>query len=185
MGWTPQPTDVRAPWGRYEFCLLTLDSGMLGGPEINVIYRLAGDSAWSSVGPSDGNVYMSEAGFGPDVAAAGGFRAWWAPIMGEINRRLAAKCYEIDAAKTPLATDGSAAADPATWPQMRAWLSSLAWSGNAPQPGPQPIPAALFPLYGARAFFAGLGFDCGIEADGRPACRVNIPNVGWKKFTLE
>lgn len=179
MGWNPSPGDPRHRWGAFEFCIFTTQSGMTDGPEIDLIWKRATDANWSPVGASDGMVYcMGPVSWGADVEDAGGFSAWWAKVMAEINVRLAVVCSALDPSAPALSISSTMDLPPLTFASFQAWLDPhVLWSGT-----PTP-PIGVFPLYGARAFFGGYGFDFGIEADGSPACRVNTPQ-GWKKFTL-
>lgn len=167
MAWNPAPSDPRKDWMEYQFALVLLDSGMLGGPEINLVYRLKTDTGWSSVGASDGNIYMDV-----DFLVAD-FQSWWQSIQAEINKRLKAKCEFLGSAP-PLQISSTIGTTPLTWAEFKVWLrDNLIWSVATQQP------TGVFPLYINRAFAGGYGFDVGINADGSPACRVNTP-LGWK-----
>lgn len=182
MGWQPAPSDARHDFLQYEYCILSLQSGMVGGPEINVVNRLKTDQLWSSVGPSDGNVYMSGATYEQDVAAAGGFAQWWAPILAEINRRLAHSCGQLSSSP-PLQLSTPPATGPVSFADFPAWLrASAVWSGGAALPGPTPVPSALFPLYMGRVFAGRHAFEYGVNADGTPAVRVNEWGKGWEDY---
>lgn len=189
--WTPAPTDARGSWLVWEFALTGFESGMGGGPELDLIYHAKGEPIWSSVGASDGGVYVSGATFEQDVAAAGGFHAWLAPVLAEINARIAAKCAQLDPAP-PLVLGYSGSAIPATFAAFREWLhNDGVWTGGAtppgptPQPAPQPAPGAFLGDYwDERNFELGFATETGLRfhADGRIERieRIMVPNVGWQ-----
>lgn len=161
MSFNPGPLDTKGKWKEYEFCINCVDSGMVGGPEINLIYR-NGD-AWFPVGVSDGMLYTND--------------KWdanqWPSILWNINERLKTKCLELDASALPLSF-GVIGEAPREWHAFKSWLKSAgAWIG-------QPHQRLVFPLYVNRAFAGGHAFDFGINEDGSPACRVMVPDIGWK-----
>lgn len=187
--WTPAPTDARGAWLGWEFALTGFDSGMGGGPELDLIYHAKGEPIWSSVGASDGGVYVSGATFEQDVAAAGGFHAWLAPVLAEINARIAAKCAQL-APTPPLVLGYAGSAIPATFQAFREWLyNDGTWTGGAvtPQPGPQPAGTII---WGNRWFENGIAYETGARygPDGMPiarVCRYMKPNVGWVMLPQE
>lgn len=185
MGWQPAPSDARHDFLQYEYCILSLQSGMVGGPEINLVNRIKTDQSWSSVGASDGNVYMSGATYEQDVATAGGFAQWWTPILVEINRRLLLSCAQLSAAPAlQLATPP--ATGPASFADFPAWLkASAVWSGGSVPTDPGTTPGQFLGDYwGKRSFELGFATETGLRfhADGRIERieRIMKPNVGWE-----
>lgn len=190
--WTPAPTDARGAWLGWEFALTGFDSGMGGGPELDLIYHAKGEPIWSSVGAGDGGVYVSGATFEQDVATAGGFHAWLTPVLAEINARIAAKCAQLDPAP-PLVLGYSGGAIPATFASFREWLhNDGVWTGGVTPPGPAPQPAPVAFLgdyWDERNFELGFATETGLRfhADGRIERieRIMIPNVGWQMLPHE
>lgn len=167
MSWNPAPTDPKNTWAGYEFCICTVESGLLGGPEIDLLYRNVGASDWFPVGASDGIVYMDESWNVHD------FPAWYSITEAEINKRLLALCKSIGLPS--LQVSHTLKTVPASFEEFRAWLKpNVIWSGNE-----QPA-TGVFPLWIHRVFAGGHAFEVGVNQDGSPACRVMIQNVGWK-----
>lgn len=171
MGWQPSPTDIKSTWRAWEFGLIADPSGMADGPELVLVFHQAGEGSWASVGASDGSVYMSSQSFELDVAAAGGFQNWLAPILTEINARLAAKCAMLDPAPPLQLAASLAGYPPATFADFQKWLRTNAtWNGAAaPAPTPTPPPATGKPGNGWLQFSAGqqdLAIRVFVDADG-------------------
>jgi len=179
MGWNPNPGDPIQPWQTWEFCILTQAySEISGGPEIDLIYRQTGDQNWISIGANDGMVYGTSTGtFEGDVARAGSFAAWWAPIEAEINKRLAVTCPLLNPAPV-LAFTTVSSYTPLTFAEFQAWMKpSIKWNSAPPVP-----PVGVYPLYGGRLFFGKHACELGVNADGSPAVRVNDANKGWLDY---
>lgn len=141
MGWNPSPGDPRHDWRAFEFCIYTTQMGLTDGPEIDLIYRRLSDPGWSPVGHSDGMIYcMGPVSWDADVAAAGGFPAWWAAQVAEINSRLAVVCALIDPAAPALQIVSPGTDAPATFTAFQAWLKPhVQWTGT-----PIPPPSSGF-----------------------------------------
>lgn len=177
--WTPLPTDSRGAWGDYEFAITSFAGGMMGGLEIDLIYRYKTDVVWSSVGAGDGVVFESS-----EPYEALSFATVWSQTQAEVNIRLAAKCAELRSGVAPIQIIAPIPASaPPTFSAFQSWMhDSVVWSGQVAPPGPTPTPSAVFPLYVNRVFAGKHAFEYGVNADGTPAVRVNEWGKGWEDY---
>lgn len=123
MAWNPQPTDPIHAWKSYQICILLQADNGVGMPEVTLLYRPLGDPSptinpWNSMGNSDGTVWAAQ-NWEADVAAKGGFKAWWANLLVLINARIQTWATALN----PPAPVG----DPKTFAEFQAWIRPITW----------------------------------------------------------